>query len=120
MSGADQLMDLYQCVRQEVTEGSRLVDWAEGEIDKAMKRHPAGADRIFHAFPLLSSALSSQAWGTEFFAGATGRELGDDGHLCAREAGRPSSGRAEGGMVPARRRGPTAMSCWRQARGGLA
>lgn len=43
MSDVDQLLELYRRVRQEVTEGSRLVDWAEDEIGMAMKRHPAEA-----------------------------------------------------------------------------
>jgi hypothetical protein len=86
------VMELYLEVRREVTEGSKLVDWAEDEIDQAMKRHPTEADRIFHAFPLLVPTLSSQAWAVEFVVRGHCRELLDaSGPGATPSAARPPS-----------------------------
>lgn len=78
MSGDEQsLADLYQQVRQEVTEGARLVDVAEDEISQAMRRHSGEADRIYHAFPLLVPTVTSRGWSTEFVVRGHCRELLD-------------------------------------------
>lgn len=42
-----------------------------------MKRHPAEADRIFHAFGLLVPTVGSRAWGVEFVVRSHCRELLD-------------------------------------------
>lgn len=73
----DPIEDLYEQVRREVAEGARLVDWAEDEISHAMERHPEQADRIYHAFPLLTPTVSSRGWGAEFVVRGHARELLD-------------------------------------------
>ena len=76
-TGPESLADLFERVRREVTQAVRLADWAEDEIGQAMKRHPGEADRIYHAFPLLTPTVSSRAWGTEFVVRGHCRELLD-------------------------------------------
>ena len=61
MSGDEQaLLDLYEQIRREVTEGARLVDLAEDEISQAMQRHPAEADPHLPRVPLLVPTVSSR------------------------------------------------------------
>jgi hypothetical protein len=44
---SESLTALYWSVWREVTAVSRLVDWAEDEVARAVGRWPAEADRLF-------------------------------------------------------------------------
>ena len=52
-----------------------VVDWAEAEIAGAARRHPAHADVLYHAFPLLVPRDLGAGMGTEFVYRAHATEL---------------------------------------------
>jgi len=72
---SSELDDLIASVRREVTAGLTTVEWAEDEIERAVKEHPEAENDLYHAFRLLVPTISSPAWGTEFVYRGHAREL---------------------------------------------
>lgn len=59
-----------------ITGAFELMEWAEDEIDRAQRRHPAAADAIWHSFKLVCPRDAS-AMSTEFVYRAHCAELLD-------------------------------------------
>jgi hypothetical protein len=72
--GAD-LAGLVASVKGEVSTGLAAVEWAEDEIEQAIKRHPDADNDLFHSFRLLVPTIDSPAWSVEFVLRGHAREL---------------------------------------------
>lgn len=59
----------------EVDAGLSLAEWADDEIEHAIKEHPEAENDLFHAFKLVRPTMISGAWGTEFVFRGHAREL---------------------------------------------
>ena len=55
--------------------GVASVQWAEEEIEAAIRRHPGAASDLWYSFRLLVPAVSCTGWGTEFVIRGHAREL---------------------------------------------
>lgn len=69
----NELLRLYRDVQRQVAEEFKWVEWAEDEIKRAIERHPAEADVLFHSFPLLKR--TSDRMSTEFVYRGHCREI---------------------------------------------
>lgn len=71
-SGDVDLATLYEQTRSEVGAAMAALEWTDDEIEKASKRHPDEADKLYHAFGLIAPR---KGMGVEFVYRGHAREL---------------------------------------------
>jgi hypothetical protein len=73
MTIANELVEIIRDLEDELSDVFEQMEWAEEEIEAAMRRHPDSKDLLFHSFKLLSATHSVMA--SEFVFRAHCREL---------------------------------------------